>query len=150
MPSYLDATPETGKRFYQSFLGKGRVVMLNLLKFKELADYTEVKHLDPGNPISGAEAYRLYMECTLPELEKAGSRVLFQGKSEAFMIGPEAESWDMVLLVEHESAEKFIAFAQNQEYLKTAGHRTAALADSRLLPITQVPNPTQDTGGAAA
>jgi hypothetical protein len=28
-------------------------------------------------------------------------------------------------------------FAQDKEYLKTAGHRTAALEDSRLLPIEE-------------
>jgi len=42
-----------------------------------------------------------------------------------------------VLLVEHPSVEKFLEFAKNENYLKTAGHRTAALEDSRLLPMTQ-------------
>ena len=53
------------------------------------------------------------------------------------MIGPEAEKWDAMLLVQHESAEKFIAFAQDESYLKIAGHRTAALEDSRLLPMVK-------------
>jgi len=41
-----------------------------------------------------------------------------------------------ILLVEHQPAEQFIAFAKHEGYLKTAGHRAAALEDSRLLPIT--------------
>jgi len=58
-------------------------------------------------------------------------------ESKNFLIGPEHEAWDAILLVEHESVEKFIAFSQNKDYLKNAGHRTAALEDSRLLPITE-------------
>ena len=137
MKNYLAATPESGKQFYQDFHGKGKIVMLNLLKFKSTADYTNLEALKPEQEITGEEAYQLYMDYTLPELEKAGSRVLFYGKSGHFLIGPEVKQWDAVLLVEHQSVMKFMAFAQNEDYLKTAGHRTAALEDSRLLPITE-------------
>ncbi len=78
------------------------------------------------------------MNYTLPFLEEAGSQVLFYGESKNFIIGPKQEEWDVVLLVEHESVLKFMEFAQNEEYLKYAGHRTAALDDSRLLPISQL------------
>lgn len=54
-----------------------------------------------------------------------------------FVIGPEAENWDFTLLIEHQLVDSFMAFAQDAEYLKTAGHRTASPSDSRLLPITQ-------------
>lgn len=137
MKKYLDATPESGKEFYVKFNGKGKVVMLNLLKFKTIADYSNLESIKPHNDISGKEAYQLYMDATLPELEKAGSQILFYGNSQSFIIGPEHEKWDAVLLVEHQSAEQFIAFSQNKDYLKTAGHRSAALEDSRLLPINQ-------------
>lgn len=40
-------------------------------------------------------------------------------------------------LVEHESVLKFMEFAQNEDYLKKAGHRTAASEDSRLLPTIE-------------
>jgi len=56
---------------------------------------------------------------------------LFFGKCTHFLIGPEAEQWDTMLLVKHQSVDIFMAFAQNDAYLKTAGHRTAALHDSR-------------------
>ena len=62
---------------------------------------------------------------------------MFFGKSNNYVIGPTEEKWDLVLLVEHESVAKFMEFAQNEAYLKITGHRTAALEDSRLLPITQ-------------
>jgi len=139
MQKYLEATPESGQKFYQEFHNKGKIVMMNLLKFRSEADYTNLESLTPDNKISGEEAYQLYMDYTLPHLKIAGSKIIFYGKSKNFLIGPESEKWDAVLLVEHQSATKFIEFAQNQDYLKTAGHRTAALEDSRLLPITEQP-----------
>jgi len=138
MRKYMDASPEAGKEFYQHFHNKGKVVMLNLLKFRARADYTNLEALKPAEEISGEEAYQLYMKSTLPELEKAGSRVIYYGKSKSFLIGPDTEKWDAVLLVEHESVSRFMEFAQNGDYLKNAGHRTAALEDSRLLPTNEM------------
>ncbi len=138
MQNHITPTPEAGKQFYQSFHDKGKIVMLNLIKYKVTADYTGLDSIKPAQSLSGKEAYKLYMNHTLPALEKAGGRLLFFGKSNAFLIGPESETWDAVLLVEHQSVEQFMAFAQDADYLKTMGHRTAALEDSRLLPISQL------------
>lgn len=136
---YIHPTEEAGKAFFikQMTADKPEVVMLNLLNFRSIADYSATPELAPNTEISGREAYQLYMEHTVPFLEEAGSEVLFQGKGANFLIGPAAEGWDMVLLVRHASAAKFVAFAQNEAYLKGAGHRTAALRDSRLLPIEE-------------
>lgn len=132
--THLQVTQAAGKAFFMRQI-QGEIVMLNLLKFSLIADYTNSPELAPDAEISGFEAYKLYMKYTLPLLEQAGSEVIFQGKGGHFLIGPEAENWDLVLLVKHESVEKFMAFANDELYLKTAGHRTAALEDSRLLPI---------------
>ena len=142
MNKHIDVSPEAGKEFYQNFHDKGKVVMLNLLKFRATANYTNLEALKPDKEISGEEAYQLYMDGTLPELEKAGSRIIYFGKSRNFLIGPDSEQWDAVLLVEHESVLKFMEFAQNPDYLKIAGHRTAALEDSRLLPTNEIKNYT--------
>ncbi|NMH89636.1 DUF1330 domain-containing protein [Flavivirga algicola] len=138
MKKYIEVSQEAGMEFYQKFHQKGKIVMLNLLKFRKIADYSELKAIAPEKEISGEEAYKFYMAHTLPFLEKAGSKVLFYGESGSFVIGPTDEKWDMVLLVEHASVSKFMEFAQNEAYLKYAGHRTASLEDSRLLPITQL------------
>ncbi len=134
--AYIEATQEAGKAFFQRQLA-GPVVMLNMLKFRETADYSHAPQLAPEKPISGAEAYQLYMDHTLPLLQKAGSEVIFQGKGGPFLIGPENMDWDLILLVKHQSVARFMEFATDPEYLKTAGHRAAALADSRLLPIIE-------------
>jgi uncharacterized protein (DUF1330 family) len=137
MERYIEAGPEAGKEFYRNFHQKGTIVMLNLLRFKQVADYSGLEEIKPENNLSGEKAYELYMEHTLPLLKEAGSKIIFYGSSQNFVIGPENEKWDKVLLVRHESAAKFIEFARNREYLKYAGHRTAALEDSRLLPMTE-------------
>lgn len=140
MEKHLNANPESGKKFYQDFHDKGKIVMLNLLNFRQKADYVNLEEIKPDQEITGEEAYQLYMKNTLPELEKAGSRIIYYGKSNNFLIGPDSEKWDAVLIVEHQSVIKFMEFAQNKDYLKNAGHRTAALQNSRLLPSTEIKN----------
>ncbi len=44
--------------------------------------------------------------------------------------------WDLVLLVRQRDVQTFLAFAEHEDYLAGIGHRTAALADSRLYPLT--------------
>lgn len=134
---YLEPTQEQGAAFFGNPL-PGPVVMLNLLRFREVADYSQHPDLAPKEPISGAKAYALYSAHTLPFLTEAGGKVLFAGRARAFLIGPTDEQWDHALLVEHVSAQAFLGFASNQAYLAGIGHRTAALLDSRLLPLTRV------------
>ena len=142
MSKYIDANQEAGKRFYQNFYDKGKVVMLNLLRFRKIADYSNLERIKPVDEISGEEAYQLYLTGILPVLKRAGSQIIYYGKSNNFLIGPDLEVWDAVLLVEHESVSKFMEFAQQEDYLKNAGHRIAALEDSRLLPSNEIKNYT--------
>ena len=134
--SYLNPTQESGRELYQKNI-KGQVIMLNLLRFREIADYTETPELAPINPISGEDAYQLYIEQTLPFLKKTGGEILFLGQGGLFFVGPTNERWDSVLMIRQNSIEDFFAFANNQEYLKVIGHRRASLEDSRILPLTQ-------------
>jgi hypothetical protein len=115
----------------------GSVVMLNLLRFRPVADYSAYPDLAPGEPISGEAAYRRYMDHTLPFLNDSGGEVLFYGQGGAFLVGPSNERWDAVMLVRQSSVASFLAFASNQDYVSGIGHRVAALEDSRLLPLVQ-------------
>lgn len=63
---------------------------------------------------------------------------MFLGSGGSFLIGPEHEKWDLVMLVRQSSAESFLAFAENKDYLAGLGHRTAAVEDSRLLPLSRI------------
>ena len=59
---------------------------------------------------------------------------MFLGAGGTYLIGPPEERWDLVMLVRQNSISDFMAFTSNPAYLAGLGHRTAALADSRLLP----------------
>jgi hypothetical protein len=59
----------------------------------------------------------------------------------SFLIGPEPERWDRVMLIRQGSVQAFMEFANNKGYLAGLGHRTAALEDSRLLPLVANPIP---------
>jgi len=135
MKRYIHLSDAAAAAFFSQEY-QGEIVMLNLLKFKQQADYSESPKLAPQQPISGEEAYELYMKHTAPFLQESGGELLFYGQSNHFLIGPETESWDVVMLVKQSSIQNFMAFASNKAYLKGLGHRSAALADSRLLPIT--------------
>lgn len=111
--------------------------MLNLLRYRAVADYSATPQLAPPTPITGECAYRLYMEHTMPHLEKSGGKLLFFGRGGGFLIGPSSEHWDAAMLVQQSSLASFMAFASNAEYLGGIGHRTAALEVSRLLPLEE-------------
>ena len=90
--TYLMPTQEAGRKFVMRKI-EGNVIMLNLLRFREIADYSATPELQPDEPISGKEAYQLYIDHTLPFLEKSGGEVLFMGEGGDYLIGPEEERW---------------------------------------------------------
>ena len=134
--AYLEASQENGKALFMRQI-EGEIIMLNLLKFRDQADYSDYPELAPKEPISGKEAYTLYSKHTFPLLKEAGGDIMFTGEGGQYLIGPSDTSWDLVMLVKHKSLEAFMSFAKNETYLKGMGHRQAALEDSRLLPISQ-------------
>lgn len=134
--TYLEPTQESGRTFFTQGIS-GSVVMLNLLRFRTIADYSIAPELAPASPISGETAYRLYMEHTLPYLKASGGDILFFGKGGKFLIGPSEERWDAAMLVRQSSVAAFLEFASNQDYLSGMGPRLAALEDSRLLPLVE-------------
>ena len=131
---YIEPTQAAGAELFSRHI-EGEVVMLNLLRFKNIADYSNHLMLAPEQAISGEEAYQRYMKLTQPFLEQSGGEMIFLGKGGAFFIGPSDENWDLVLLVKQRSLQDFLAFASNPDYQAVLGHREAAIEDSRLLPI---------------
>ena len=113
--------------------------MLNLLKFRNVADYSSHPGLAPAMPISGAEAFDRYVRHTLPILRESGGEVLFLGKGGPFLIGPADERWDMSMLIRQASVAAFLSLASHAGYLTGLGHRVAAVVDSRLLPLSEMP-----------
>lgn len=102
------------------------IVMVNLLRFKEQAD-----GIDEG--MSGAEAYAIYGQNIAPYLEGVGGKVLLAVACEESIIGPEAAEWDMAILVRYPSRQAFLKMITDPGYLAEHEHRTAGLAETRLI-----------------
>ncbi len=134
MTAYLNPSQEAGRAFFLRGI-VGEIVMLNLLRLRDVADYSDHPELAPPEPISGARAYDRYLRHSLPFVTASGGEILFYGEGDLFLIGPPGERWDRALIVRQRSTETFMAFAQNDAYLAGLGHRTAAIEDSRLLPL---------------
>jgi hypothetical protein len=137
---YLDPSDETVRALIDRGI-ESPIVMLNLLRFRETADYRDFPDLAPSEPISGREAYDRYIRHTRPYLEATGGSVVLLGEGGQFFVGPTDERWDLALLVRQNSLADFFSFATNTAYLAGIGHRTAAVEDTRLLPLVEVPMP---------
>jgi uncharacterized protein (DUF1330 family) len=108
------------------------ITMLNLLAYRVAADY----HNHPAEiACSGKEAYKRYSDAITPLLTTHGGKVVFVGAANPTVIGPDAEQWDDVMLVEYSTPKAFINMATSPEYAAASIHRSAALSDSRLVPM---------------
>ncbi|WP_342644480.1 hypothetical protein [Mucilaginibacter sp. CSA2-8R] len=101
-------------------MGKGPILMLNLLKFNNRQHYFE-KYIPAFNEVVSL-------------LGIQGVKVAMVSKVIASIITTEGESWDEVAMIEYPDAAAFKTIAESQEYHTIAeAHRLHALADLKLL-----------------
>jgi uncharacterized protein (DUF1330 family) len=112
------------------------VVMLNLLKFAERTD--GAGDGDGSDSGSGRDSYARYGDRVRSMLEKVGGRVLWQGRADSVVIGGEDDDWDAVILVEYPSRKAFLEMTSSPKYREVSKDRTAGLADSRLIAMTEL------------
>jgi uncharacterized protein (DUF1330 family) len=112
------------------------VVMLNLLKFAEQADYPQ-GYTSVDTPCSGRVAYDRYAASIEPYLSAVGGELVFLGAAVGGIIIPDGEAWDKVLLVRYPSINAFHDMLKNPDYQAETVHRTAALDDSRLVAMIE-------------
>lgn len=139
MTNYINPTKQQIAHFNGLDL-KAPILMLNMLKFRAVADYPE------GSPwhekgLTGAEAYAEYGKLIAPMLEKIGAKMAVFGMAEATLIGPD-EAWDEVFMMHYPAAGLFLEMATDKDYIETVQpHRTAAVLDSRLIRVKQMDSP---------
>ena len=109
---YLEISQDAGAALFSRHI-EGPVTMLNLLRFRDVADYSQSPELMPPIPISGVEAFQKYIDHTLPFLIQSGGDLVFLGKGGSYLIGPQEEHWDLVMLVRQNSLSDFMTFASN-------------------------------------
>lgn len=99
-------------------------VMVNLLKFKEKAEYADGTDAD----LSGAEAYARYGKAVQACLASVGGKQIYAGPVTGLMIGEVEDLWDMVALAEYPSLSAMKAMVSSPDYQAIEHHRKAGLA----------------------
>lgn len=102
----------------------GPFVMVNLLKFKDRAEYPDGSASD----LTGREAYGLYGVEVSKLVEGLGGRIRFSARVTSLLLGEVDELWDAVALAEYPSLAAFKAMATSPEMHAIEHHRLAGLA----------------------
>ena len=137
--SYIDP----GREAWEVFKGLPRgeaIQMLNLIRLKPRAEYP-ADHPDHGKDLSGLDAYRAYGRTTAHIFARLGGRQVWAGRPQVMVTGPGSEAWDIAFIAEYPSADAFIAMVRDPEYRELVKHRTAGVADSRLLRLEPIREP---------
>lgn len=102
----------------------GPIVMVNLLKFREKAQYPDGRDAD----LSGREAYHRYGRAVVELVRGVGGRVLFAGDVTFLTLGRADELWDEVALAEYPNRAALVKMSLSEEWRAIAVHREAGLA----------------------
>ena len=100
------------------------IYMVNLLKFKERAEYEDGRKTD----LSGQEAYALYGAEVVAHLAKVGGKPVIAGQVTGLRLGQVEELWDSVAIAMYPNRKAMLAMITDPEYQKSAVHRAAGLA----------------------
>ena len=134
---FVNADREMAAQFLNS-APSGPLIMIQLLKFRDVADYSGSSKSEPLKPVSGLWAFEHFLKTAIPLMIKAEGQFIYYGAAYPFLIGPADEAWDRVLILKQKSAEALLALGQSAEFQSISVHRTAALIDSRLLPTQEL------------
>lgn len=126
----IDPDREAYRAAMEAGSGVGEIVMLNLLRFREQAEYPDDA---PHEACSGREAYARYAREALEFIAGVGGELVWTGRGVAPVIAPPDEHWDSGFLVRYPDASAFQAMVGNPAYQQHTVHRSAALLDSRLI-----------------
>ncbi len=129
MPS-LNPSPAQLAEFRARMPAGQPILMLNMLRYNDQAQYPAGSE---QSPCSGREAYKRYSRTALSKVQGVGGRVELLTQAYAALIAPEGEHWDDILLVRYPSLAAFLSMLDDPEYQAATPHRSAALADSRLI-----------------
>ena len=109
-----------------------KIVMLNLLKFRDKAVYQDGRTDD----ISGREAYQRYANAMTKIVEREGGRLLFSGRIAGLAIGEVEGVWDVAAIMEYPSRAAFQRIVTLPEVAEIGVHREAGL-EGQLLIMTE-------------
>jgi uncharacterized protein (DUF1330 family) len=115
----------------------GPVQMVNLLKFRERAEYPVDYVGDESPDVSGEEAYGRYAANTMPHVAERDGRLVLLSRADESVIGTLGD-WDQIAIVEYPSRAAFIDMGRDPDYLAGTVHRTAGLERTAIVATTPV------------
>jgi uncharacterized protein (DUF1330 family) len=101
------------------------ILMLNLIRLREAAAYPD------GRNATGQEAYADYGRESLPVFKRVGGSIVWRGRPE--------ERWDIAFVARYPSAGAFLEMVTDPDYKAAVVHRQAAVDDSRLIRLAELP-----------
>ena len=126
MTEFVDPTKDAFAAFRADDRA-GPIHMLNLVRLRARAAYPD------GRAATGAEAYAAYGRESEPVFSGLGGKIVWRGKFELTLIGPEDERWDLCFIAEYPSVAAFVAMIRDPVYREAVKHRQAAVETSRLI-----------------
>ncbi len=108
--------------------------MLNLIKLRYKAEYED------GRDATGAEAYKEYGVNSGPVFQSVGGELIWRGRPDLVFIGPETEKWHIAFIARYPDAKAFLSMVMNPDYQAIVHHRQAAVEDSRLIRMADLPD----------
>lgn len=132
MTGHVDPTKQSFAAFREADRA-GPIHMLNLIRLKPEATYAD------GQRATGAEAYAAYGRDSAPVFTRLGGKIVWQGRYELMLIGPAEERWDICFIAEYPSVAAFVEMMRDPVYREAVKHRTAGVADSRLIRMAPLP-----------
>ncbi len=100
------------------------IYMVNLLKFKDRAEYEDGRETD----LSGYDAYQIYGREVFKLLPEYGGKFVFAGDVTFLSLGQVEELWDEIAIVMYSSRADLVAMSSSEAWQEIAVHRTAGLA----------------------
>jgi len=103
---------------------EGPIFMVNLLKFKEKAQYEDERPTD----LSGREAYEIYGRAVAKLIQDYGGTVLFAADVTFLSLGEVEDLWDEIAIAKYPDRNALWQMSTSKEWREIAVHRTAGLA----------------------
>ena len=100
------------------------IAMINLLKFKEKAEYPDKRETN----LTGREAYAIYGKEVVGHLEKVGGKPIFGSDVTRLMLGEVEDLWDQVAIAMYPNRKAMLKMISDPDYIESAQHRVAGLA----------------------
>lgn len=102
----------------------GPVFMINLLKFKDMAEYEDGRE----TTLTGREAYAIYGAAVADILPKFGGRFFFAADVTFLALGQVEELWDEVAIAVYPERPAMLKMSMSEEWQAAGVHRAAGLA----------------------